>query len=147
MNGIHKIDQWFTIREFVCDHVYDKLGESAWRLFDPRLFAVMAWLRLKLNRRIIINSRSQGFTQRGLRCTKCALVKNRTDAGVTYLSPHILGAAVDFDVEGMMASEVRQWIEANKRLLPYSIRLEDKVNWVHLDVATLSEEKVTYFQP
>lgn len=141
------IQEHFTIREFVCDHVYDKLGVSAWRLFDPRLLIVMSFIRKKLNRRIIINSRSQGFTQRGIRCNQCNLVRSRTLHDQVYLSPHILGAAVDFDVEGMLAEEVRQWIEKNKRQLPYPIRIERNVNWVHLDVAVISDEMVTYFNP
>ena len=144
---MRNIKEHFTIREFVCDHVYDKLGDTAWRLFDPRLLEVMAYIRWRLNKRIIINSRSRGLTQRGIRCTRCALVKNRVDAGITYLSPHILGAAVDFDVEGMLAEEVRQWIEKNKANLPHSIRIESKVSWVHLDVAVISNEKITYFNP
>ena len=135
--------QYFDIKEIVCDHVYDRFGETAWRFFDPRLLKVMAWLRLKLNRRIIINSRSYGLTQRGLRCNLCSLVAKKT---TPYLSAHILGAAFDFDVEGMLAEEVRKWIEANKRDLPYPVRLESNVSWVHLDTATEQTDKVTYFE-
>lgn len=141
------IHEHFTVKEFVCDHTYDRLGETAWRLFDPRLLIVMSWLRKKLNRRITINSRSRGLTQRGLRCNQCPLVKTKTALGLTYLSPHILGAAADFDVEGMVAEEVRRWIEKNKSKLPYPIRLEKSVTWVHLDVAVISDEMVTYFNP
>lgn len=135
--------QYFDIKEIVCDHVYDRFGEDAWRFFDPRLLKVMEFLRLKLNRRIIINSRSRGLTQRGLRCNMCSLVAEKTRP---YLSAHVLGAAFDFDVEGMLAEEVRKWIEANKRDLPYPVRLESKVSWVHMDVATESTDKVTYFE-
>ena len=135
--------QYFYIKEIVCDHVYDRFGETAWRFFDPRLLKVMAWLRLKLNRRIIINSRSYGLTQRGLRCNLCSLVAKKT---TPYLSAHILGAAFDFDVEGMLAEETRQWIEKNKADLPHPVRLEKGTTWVHLDTATEQTDKVTYFE-
>ena len=135
--------QYFDIKEITCDHVYDRFGETAWRFFDPRLLKVMAWLRLKLNRRIIINSRSYGLTQRGLRCNLCSLVAKKT---TPYLSAHILGAAFDFDVEGMLAEETRQWIEKNKADLPHPVRLEKDTTWVHMDTATEQTEKVTYFE-
>ena len=135
--------QYFDIKEITCDHVYDRFGEDAWRFFDPRLLKVMEWIRLKLNRRIIINSRSRGLTQRGLRCNMCSLVAEKTRP---YLSAHVLGMAFDFDVEGMLAEEVRKWIEANKRDLPYPVRLESNVSWVHLDTATEQTDKVTYFE-
>lgn len=137
----------FTIKEFVCDHVYDKLGEDAWRLFDARLLIVMSWLRQKLNRKITINNRSRGQTQRGLRCNQCLFVKDKTTLGVTYLSAHVMGAAVDFDVEGMLAEEVRAWLDKNKSKLPYPIRLEVGVGWVHLDVAVIADKPITYFMP
>jgi hypothetical protein len=44
------------------------------------------------------------------------------------------GTGIDFDVKGMCAEEVRQWIERNQILLPYAVRLEDAVSWVHLDL-------------
>ena len=54
--------------------------------------------------------------------------------GIVYVSPHILGKAFDFDVQGMTAGEVRLWLAYNKDKLPYHIRLENYVNWVHMDV-------------
>ena len=57
------------------------------------------------------------------------------------------GTAVDFDVQGMSAEEVRKWIERNKVLLPYPIRLEEGVNWVHLDMRNDgSKGRVTCFK-
>ena len=73
----------------------------------------------------------------------CSLVAEKTRP---YLSAHVLGAAFDFDVEGMLAEETRQWIEKNKADLPYPVRLEKNTTWVHLDTATEQTEKVTYFE-
>jgi hypothetical protein len=147
MNIFEEVKEFFDIRELVCDHVYDRHGENAWRLFDPRLLEVMVWIRRKTNRRMVVNSRSRGLTQRGIRCNLCSLVVDKSKRGILYVSPHILAAGVDFDIEGMLAEESRQWLEKNKAGLPHKIRLEAGVSWVHLDVLVLGEQKITYFNP
>lgn len=133
------------IREVVCDHVYDRFGESAWRFFDFRLIAVMNYIRSKLGKELTYNSRNRGLSQRGLRCNLCSLVQDKTKQNKPYLSAHVLGAAIDFDAKDMTAEQVREWICLNKSGLPYPIRLEQDVSWVHLDVAVSSDDKVTFF--
>jgi hypothetical protein len=65
-----------------------------------------------------------------------------------YLSGHVLGMAVDFDVKGMKAKDVRLWLIEHKSELPYKIRLEKNVNWVHLDVEDEPDNnKVYLFNP
>jgi hypothetical protein len=59
--------------------------------------------------------------------------------GRMYLSAHVMGRAIDFDVKGMTAEQVRLWLVEVEDILPYKIRLENKMNgkqisWVHLDV-------------
>lgn len=61
----------------------------------------------------------------------CQLVRGKTSV---YLSAHILGKAGDFDVAGMTAEEARQAIKNNANLLPYPVRLEKGVSWLHMDV-------------
>jgi len=73
------------------------------------------------------------------------LVKVKTEAGECYLSPHIFGAACDFHVKGMTAERVRLWIVEHEDELPYPVRLEDGVRWVHLDVLNNSDKKVVMF--
>lgn len=84
--------------------------------------------------------------ERGLRCNLCSLNLAKTYRGIIYCSPHFTGQADDYDVEGMTAEEVRQWIIANKYKLPYSIRLEKGVSWVHMDCRDAGE-KVVLFNP
>jgi hypothetical protein len=69
-----------------------------------------------------------------------SIVRNKS---TLYLSAHIFGKAVDFDVEGMSAVDVRKWIIENAEKFPCKIRLERNlngkpINWVHLD--TMSDE-------
>ena len=127
--------QFFKLYELVCPDVYNKFGDMAWQFFDDRTLVVIDWMRRTLNKPVTINNwHDEGeFTQRGLRCSICQLVRDAALANRVYVSPHMLGKAFDFDVEGMDADDVRLWIAVNKANLPYPIRLEKDVNWVHLD--------------
>ena len=62
-----------------------------------------------------------------------------------YLSAHVLGKAGDFTVTGMTADEARKMIVDKAELLPYPIRMEEGVNWLHVDVLPVSEDKITFF--
>ena len=86
------------------------------------------------------------FDERGLRCNLCDLNLQKTNKGIIYVSPHFLGKAIDFDVMGRTSEEVRQWLVNNKGAIPYPIRLEKNVNWVHMDCED-SGEKVQLINP
>lgn len=143
-----KIKQYFDIKEVVCKHVFNKFGEGAWQFFDPRLLETMVVIREKLGKPIYVNNWDMGgnLTQRGLRCCVCQLVKDKARNNIPYLSDHVLCRGIDFDVKGMSAQEVRDWLEKNKNELPYKIRVEKDVNWVHIGVGYFSQkEKILYF--
>ena len=146
---MNTIKQYFDIRELVCRHTYNKHKENAWDFFDPRLLETMLWIRENIGRPIYVNNwDSNGqLTQRGLRCNLCSLVRSKTNAQSLYLTAHSQGMGVDFDVKGMTAEQVRQWIKANENKLPHPIRLEKDVTWVHLDVRTDgSKGKIVMFK-
>jgi len=133
----------FKVQEFVPRDVYQYLGDDALRLIDPRLIEVMEWLRDELNAPITINNWHLGgqFQQRGLRPNTSEIVRSKK---TLYLSAHCFGMAADFDVQGMTAEQVRRWIYANKELMPHAVRLESKVNWVHLDVSNLTNKLILF---
>lgn len=139
--------KYFDIKELVCPHVYEIWGESAWQFLDKRLLENLDWLREKLGKPIVVNNWAKGgeYSQRGLRCNTCILVIEKTDLRKVYLSAHIQGKAVDFNVVGMTAEEVRQWIIDHADELPHPCRLERDVSWVHLDTRCNSYEKVELF--
>lgn len=141
----------FSIKEVVCRHVYDKFivqhgwkEEDVWEFFDLRLRETLDFLRMKFGREIKVNNWSAGGsnTQRGLRCNMCELVKKKTSA---YMTPHF-GQGVDFDVKGLTSQEARDMIVGWADELPHPIRLEDGVNWVHLDVRVKKGHKVYLFK-
>jgi len=133
----------FKMYELVDEKVYNLHGEASERFFDTRLLETIDKIREELKKPITINTwkHGGGFSQRGLRHNMSQIVKSKNRI---YLSGHVLGKAVDFDVEGMTAKEVREWIILNDNILPYGIRLEKNVNWVHLDVATIKDGVTTF---
>lgn len=142
------IKDFFGIQELVCKHVYDKHKEGAWTFFDPRLIAVLLFIRQAIGKAITINTWHVGgsYSQRGLRCNLCSLVADKTKVGKLYVSAHQQGMAVDFDVKGMSAEAVRMWLHNNAYRLPYNIRVEKDVTWVHIDVRNDTNEKIIYFK-
>jgi hypothetical protein len=142
------IKDYFNIKELVCPHVYDKHREYAWNFFDPRLLDTLFVIREKIGKPIVVNNWAVGgdFSQRGLRCNICSIPKEKTALEKLYMSAHSQGMAVDFDVSGMKAEEVRKWIKDNQIFLPYPIRLEEDVNWVHLDVRSDGFRNITWFK-
>jgi hypothetical protein len=61
----------------------------------------------------------------------CELVKSMK---AVYLSPHLMGKAIDFTIGGLTAEQGRKLIIDNANLFPCNIRLEDGVSWIHFDV-------------
>jgi hypothetical protein len=143
------MSNYFELEELVCPHVFKKLGQSAWQIFDSRLLITLETMRQRLNKPMFVNNWKTGgeFSQRGFRCIQCGLVKKAIEAEELYVSPHMTGQAVDFDVEGLVAEEVRLWIYKNKNIWPYAIRLESSVSWVHLDTRAYDADKVYIFKP
>ena len=132
---IEKLKNNFNIKELVCKHCYDKFKDNAWQFLSTELLSVLYTLRYVIfNKPIIINTWHKGgsFTQRGLRCNICSIVDNKT--GV-YLSAHILGKAIDFNVEGLTSDEVNKVVVDNADKFEYPIRLEINTDgWSHIDV-------------
>jgi hypothetical protein len=116
--------------------VYDYYGKIAWQFLDIRLITTLETIRDRINKKIFINNwQVHGeYDERGLRCYKCNIVKYKMLDYKMYMSAHLLGKAADFEVEGLISEEVRQWIVKNKNWWPYSIRLEKDTPHVHLDL-------------
>lgn len=145
-----KFSEYFQLEEIVRDDVIIQYGRDTNLLlsrFDPRLLETIVFIREELAP-ITINDYAWGgsLDERGLRDNDGPMVRGK---GRPYLSAHVLGAAFDFDVEGMTANEVRAWLKENADKLPYKIRLERKYNgnyisWVHLDVCDEPDNPKVY---
>ena len=136
-----KIEDFFCIEELVSEAVFNKYWQDSWQFIDADLLKCLLIIRVGLSSSITINNWKWGgkFSQRGLRENTCSMVSKKTKEGKLYLSAHTMGKALDFDVKGYTAPEVREWIVANAEKFPCKIRLERNMNgkpisWVHLGV-------------
>ena len=146
-----QIKDYFIIQEFVSPKVYNKHGEDSWKFICPRLLHTLLVIRKVIDKPITINNWHIGgkFKQRGLRSNLGYIFYSQFKKRRMYLSAHVMGRAVDFDVEGMKAEEVRNWLILNKKILPYKIRLEHKkggkyISWVHLDMFSELKNPLVY---
>lgn len=142
---IRALKPYFSVKELVCPHCYAKWGEKSWQFLDTNLLHCLLIIRESIVcRPMYVNGKT--YTQRGLRCNMCDLVKGKTSI---YLSPHLMGKAIDFTVSGMTAEEARKRIKQHAASFPCNIRLEKGVSWCHFDVVQQYgvSEKVYEFNP
>jgi len=135
------IKEYFAIEELVDEKTYKTHKERAWKFFDIRLLETMLIIRRAIDKSITVNNWHRGLTldERGLRTNVQDYVRSKTDRNILYLSAHVMGKALDFNVSGMTGYEVREWIVEHQAILPYKVRLEDtlggkQISWVHLDM-------------
>lgn len=127
---IKELHKYFPISELVCQHTYSKWGEKSWQFLDTAYLHNLLVIRRDILQVPMICNH-EGANQRGLRCNLCEIVKEKDEV---YLSPHKLGKAGDFTVKGMTAQEARSRIRNNAHLLPYPLRMEGGISWLHIDV-------------
>lgn len=131
---IKKLKQNFDIRELVCPHCYKRFGGKAWQFLSTQLLSTLYILRYEIFKQpMIINNWYRGgkYDERGLRCNMCNLVKTKKEI---YLSAHILGEAIDFNVSNLTSEEVFNIIKSNADKFEYPIRLEKgTIGWNHID--------------
>lgn len=134
---ITALKQYFNVKELVCPHTYQMYGENAWQFLSTCYLETLLVIREQILAAPMYCNTSN-LTQRGLRCNLCPIVANKHSL---YLSAHILGKAGDFTVRGLSAEEARNNIIQNSHLLPYPIRMEKNVTWLHID--TLPKNGIT----
>ena len=133
---------YFKIQELVDPETYASMGENAWSLFDTTLLSTLDRIRDRYKVPITINNWNNKipnpFKYRGFRPASYT-------AGAP-LSMHRVGKAIDFDVAGMKAEQVRKDILANPEHLDFMFisRIEMAVNWCHIDVANVPTRIQTF---
>ena len=127
---INAIRPYFSVEELVCNHTIAKWGEASWQFLDTDFLHCLLIIRRDIIKKPMWCNSTQK-KQRGLRCNRCEMVKSKTSV---YLSSHLFGKAGDFSITGMTAEEARTKIKQNAHLLPFNIRMEKGVSWLHFDV-------------
>lgn len=134
---INKLKQNFDIKELVCKHCYDKFKDLSWQFLSTEILSTLYTLRFEIFKcPMIINNWSTNgtFSQRGLRCNMCQLIKSKK---VIYLTPHGQGKAIDFNVKNLTIEETKNLIRQNKQKFEYPVRLEaNTTTWCHIDCYT-----------
>ena len=126
---IEQLKQYFDLSELVCPHIIKRFGDTAWMFLSTQILHTLLVLRTEiLNKPLIINHDSA--RQRGMRCNLCSMVKNKN---VAYESAHCNGMGFDITVVGMTAEDARTEIKKYAGKLPYPVRLEEDVTWLHID--------------
>ena len=131
----------FKIYELVPQELITLPEEYLWGLFDQNLLRVIDRLRDELGKPITINTwKNNGeFSLRGFR-------PKSTKIGAKN-SPHKKGKALDFDVFGMTAQQVRDYIIKNHAKFPEIKRMEKDVTWVHIDTVPNKNDALYLFHP
>lgn len=140
----------FKAFELVDPQTYAKFGEDSFKFFRPEILYALDRLREFFDRPMIVNNWKTGgpFQWRGLRTIDCA-------EGAA-LSPHRVGAAIDFDVVGMDEDLARQMILAKPLgSFPGIRRIEDGLvassgnrrQWTHIDCFEHDGPGIKVFQP
>lgn len=134
---INQLREYFQISELVCDHTFSIWGQRSWQFLDTTFLHNLLIIRRDILKAPMVCNHLSAH-QRGLRCNRCELVREKSS---TYLSSHVLGKAGDFTVQGMTAQEARSRIRNHANLLPYPLRVEGGVSWLHID--TLPQYGIT----
>ena len=147
-NTLREFRKFFDLREVVSKQVYERYGQAAWTFFDLRLLAVVVWLRQNLNIPLVCNNWAKGgqLDERGFRANLDPTVASKTKAGKLYCTAHSRGQALDLSSGKMTAEEMRRWIRQHREDLPFPIRMEKDVNWLHIDVANVTNEILVEFK-
>ena len=136
----------FKVQEVVDPQTYSVWGDNSLQFMDTKLLISIDNLweyfnKLKPGTKVIINNWLWGgqFSFRGFR--PMSYLPSQTP-----LSQHRHGRAVDLDVIGYTAEQVRQIIIKNYKdpAFQYITTLETKVTWVHLDVRNVDTSKGLY---
>lgn len=138
--------KYFKPYEIVSKTVYTIYRDESIKFMDNRLLETLDVIREILGVPLVINDWYWGGKnqQRGLRENTCQIVKSK---GTTlYLSSHCFGRAFDAVSAKMSAENMRKKIVDNAYKLPYPIRMESNVTWLHVDLNMLSNApKITFF--
>lgn len=133
--------RFFRVEELVDKATFSIFGDNAKTLFRPVLLFTIEQIRKRFEKPLIINNWSFGgeYQYRGYRPANykhCSLY-----------SQHRFGNAVDFNIDGVTATEVREDIKNNPLISTYYYitAVEKDVSWVHIDFRNYDKEKLGIF--
>lgn len=144
--------KYFKAKELVSPEVYKIHGENSFKYFSKNILIFLDTLREDLQVPILVNRPSVGITQRGLRTTIDDIVKDKAKNNRLYLSAHVLGRGVDFEVPNMDMKKVYERIINNPKKFNMITRIEDpnvtlKKGYIHVDDMETGKSGIYIFKP
>ena len=144
--------KYFKGKELVSPEVYKIYGEEAIKFIAKDILIFLDLLREDLGVPILVNRPSVGITQRGLRTTIDSIVKDKVKNNKLYLSAHVLGRGVDFEVPSMDMKKVYERIINNPRIYSMITRIEDPnvtlaKGYIHVDNMETGKNGIYIFKP
>ncbi|ERT68726.1 MAG: hypothetical protein ACRDAG_04905 [Cetobacterium somerae] len=144
--------KYFKGKELVSPEVYKIYGEEAIKFIAKDILIFLDLLREDLGVPILVNRPSVGITQRGLRTTIDSIVKDKVKNNKLYLSAHVLGRGVDFEVPSMDMKKVYERIINNPRRYSMITRIEDPnvtlaKGYIHVDNMETGKNGIYIFKP
>lgn len=124
---IKKVKENFQLKELVCPHCVKTYGDKAWQFLSTELLSTIYVLRNEVIKKHMIVNNGTTFTQRGLRCNICKLVKGKT---TPYMSAHCF----DDQTEILTNKGWRNIDTISNTDLVYSLNLEtDRIEQIKID--------------
>jgi hypothetical protein len=133
------IEQEFIPKE-IWDYFVTKYGDGklGMRYINPKIIAFMEWVRSTFGVPVTINNWHKGLPPEQTFDGRC--LRLPSDSAYKLSSDHNYSMAVDFDVQGMLAEDVRQAF-INKYSTDFlrlgATSMEKGTNWVHVGFADL----------
>lgn len=141
---MNKISEHIDLRELIPPETWKLHATGAIEFIDPRIPCLLERIRsLCGNQPMTINNWHYGgrFKYRGFRPESCKIGAVK--------SQHKVGKAVDFDIKGMTAEQVRGVLRLNQiELMKLGLtRIETGVSWVHIDLKETGLNHLYEFKP
>ena len=135
------VPKWFKAQELVPRKVYEKLGEQSFLVLDDRIMVSLDAIRDHFGHTVVVNNWADGgrLQYRGFRDDSYY-----ERASVGLYSQHRFGRAADFNVEGVLARDVRDEIVSNPKTFPLIRAIEKDVPWVHVDCRCYGPEVLLF---
>ena len=132
----------FAIHELVPPKVYQKRGEKAWELLDPRLLITLDRLRERYGP---IRVNDYGYRNPGNR--QWSWLRTPGSPHFSPTSQHTFGRAADCLFSDVEVEQVRKDILANPDDHAFKLinSIELDVSWLHVDVRNC--ERIKAFKP
>lgn len=135
--------KYFKLYELLPEELY-KDENTGWGLFDEKLLITADKIREVLGVPCVVNNWKSGGTRR-YSCLRTKKSSYYAEGSYHSLRSDRKVMAIDMIPQGMTAAMAREKIMKHKDDMPFQMRLENNVTWIHADVAVKKGYKVYLF--